>query len=405
MSREGKTNSEEPGEKAGQKADEEEWEKAMHEMSQRATVLVVDDQQDSRLILEDMLSQKFDVVTAANGVEALEAMRNHPALVLLDVVMPVMDGLEVCRRLKSEASTRDTPVIFLTSLDSPTDEAFALSLGAEDFVHKPVSAPVVLARIQNHLALAQARLELKRHNEQLEMLVEQRTEQILKRERQLIASQDATIAAFCALAESRDNETGNHIRRTQHYVRCLAERARQHPRFAQELTDDVMLLIFKSAPLHDVGKVAVPDAILLKPGKLSPEEWEIMKTHAAAGRDAIARAAAELPEGNDFLHYAMEIAYCHHERWDGKGYPRGLREDAIPLSARLMAIADVYDALISRRVYKPAFSHEQAIATMAEERGRQFDPDILDTLLADHGTFREIAARYADEGQLEAAAP
>lgn len=373
--------------------------------NERTLILVVDDQPDNRLILEEMLSRQFDVITASNGQEALQAMQRHPALVLLDVIMPVMDGLEVCRRLKQEATTRDVPVIFLTSLDSATDEAFALSLGAEDFVHKPVSAPVVIARVRNHLALAQARLQLKRHNEDLEILVQKRTEQILRRERQLLASQDATIAAFCSLAESRDNETGNHIRRTQHYVRLLAEKIRNHPRFAGALTDDTVRLIFKSAPLHDVGKVAVPDAILLKPGKLTPEEWEMMKGHALSGRDAIARAAAELPEGDDFLHYAMEIAYCHHERWDGKGYPQGLKAEGIPLSARLMAIADVYDALISKRVYKPAYPHEMAISMMAEERERHFDPDILDILLADSDAFRRIAAHYADEGQVEMIAP
>jgi putative two-component system response regulator len=277
------------------------------------------------------------------------------------------------------------------------DEERGLSLGAEDFIHKPVSPPVMLARVRNHLLLANTRLELKRYIDQLELLVEKRTEEIGFRDRQLIATQSATIAAFCSLAEARDNETGNHIRRTQRYVQVLAQALSTHPRFRQVLDDETIRLLFETAPLHDIGKVSIPDAILLKPGKLTAQEWAIMQRHCVAGRDAIVAAANKLTDGsNDYLKYAAEIAYCHHERWDGSGYPNALKGDNIPISARLMAVADVYDALITKRVYKEAYSHEESIQIMTLERGAHFDPDVLDAMLSISDTFKTIACRYQD---------
>lgn len=254
--------------------------------------------------------------------------------------------------------------------------------------------------MRNHIQFASAKRELRRNNEHLEQLVAERTKELAQRNRQLLAAQTATVTAFCALAEARDNETGNHIRRTQNYVRVLAEELRSHPRFAGSLDDETIQLLFKSAPLHDVGKVAIPDAILLKPGKLTAEEWVIMKQHCVAGRNAIISSAQELSEGDDaFLGHAAQIAYCHHERWDGNGYPRGLSGDDIPLGARLMAVADVYDALISKRIYKRAFSHEQSIQMMAAERGSHFDPDALDAMLSLADEFDAIAGRYRDTSE------
>lgn len=293
---------------------------------------------------------------------------------------------------------RDIPIVFLTSLESAVEEEYGLSLGAEDFIHKPVSPPVVFARARNHLLLANNKRQLRRHNEELERLVAERTKAIVQRDQQLIAAQTATITAFCALAEARDNETGNHIRRPQHYVRALTEKLRPHPRFRHTLDGETIELLFKSAPLLDVGKVAIPDAILLKPGKLTAAEWTSMKTHTIAGHDAIATAARELGDGDGtFLGCAAEIACCHHERWNGSGYPRSLAGDKIPVSARLMAVAEVYDALISRRIYKSAFPHNESIAMMAEERGQHFDPDVLDALLAIADDFNAIAMRYCDD--------
>ena len=372
-----------------------------------AHILIVDDQPDNLLILEDLLGEHYSVHAACDGEAALTRLQdgNNLPLMLLDVVMPGMDGFEVCRRVKSSPVLRDIPVLLLTSLESAADEEYGLSLGADDFIHKPYSPPVVLARVNNHMKLAYASRMLRSRNEDLERLVAERTREILRQSEQLIrskqdviVSQGATITALCSLTAVRDHETGGHIRRTQHYVRVLAERLRDHPRFRHELDDESIDMMFKSAPLHDVGKVAIPDSILLKDGKLTPAEWEIMRRHPTYGRDAIAQAEAELgDQGSSFLRYAREIAHCHHEKWDGSGYPQGLAGDAIPVSARLMATADVYDALMSRRVYKEAYSHEQAMGMIIAERGRHFDPDIVDALQGLAETCRDIALRYRDD--------
>jgi putative two-component system response regulator len=247
----------------------------------------------------------------------------------------------------------------------------------------------VLARVRTHLALKAAADFLRDKNEYLAAEVARRTKQIS-------IVQDVTIMAMASLAETRDNETGNHIRRTQHYVRALALELRKGPKFAAALDEAAVELLFKSAPLHDIGKVGIPDAILLKPGKLTPEEFEVMKTHTTLGRDAIVAAEALLDERVSFLEYAREIAYSHQEKWDGSGYPEGLAGERIPLSARLMAVADVYDALISRRVYKPPFPHDKALEIIREGSGKHFDPEVVDAFLAIHEACHAIAARYAD---------
>ncbi len=372
----------------------------------KPTLIVADDQPDSLLILEDLLAGQYAVHTCSDGQGVLDHLAAGGAadLLLLDVVMPGVDGFEICRRIKASPATYNVPVIFLTSLNDTADEAYGLSLGAADFIHKPFSAPVVLARVHTHLRLSQTTELLRQHNDDLEVLVAERTreirrqtEELLRHKQQVIAAQDATITAFCALAEARDTETGNHIRRTQHYVHLLAEELRTHPRFEPDFDDETIHLMFKSAPLHDIGKVAIPDAILLKPGRLTPQEWDVMRRHCEYGRDAIAVAAGEFSDGvGSFLRYAMDIAYSHHERWDGSGYPEGLAGDAIPVAARVMALADTYDALISRRVYKGSVPHDQAMAIIAAERGRQFDPDMVDAMLRVGERFRNIAERFSD---------
>jgi putative two-component system response regulator len=265
-------------------------------------------------------------------------------------------------------------------------------MGAVDYLTKPISPPILFARVATHLSLKNARTRLTAENRGLESLVQERTGQ-------LALMQDATIMAMATMAEKRDCETGNHIRRTQNYVAALARHLQAHPRFAAELTDENIKLLYKSAPLHDIGKVGIPDHILLKPGKLDTDEFEIMKRHAEFGRDTIRQVEQYVGGSNGFLTYAREIAHSHQEKWDGSGYPDQLAGEAIPLSARLMAVADVYDALISKRVYKPPFSHADAVAVMKEGRGRHFDPDILDAFLEIEGEFARIAAEYADSAK------
>jgi putative two-component system response regulator len=365
-------------------------------IEQRATLLIVDDEPINISVLMDLLKADYRLVAARNGDQALQrAMGDSPPdLILMDVMMPGMDGYEVCRRLKSEARTRDIPVIFVTAMSDEKDEQRGLALGAVDYVTKPISPPIVEARVRNHVALRQARQALAMQNQILEQRVAERTHE-------LAVTQDITILALATLAETRDNETGNHIRRTQHYVRTLAMALRQKPEYVGELTDSVIDLLFKSAPLHDIGKVGIPDHVLLKPGRLSEEEWLIMRTHPALGRDAIVKAEALLGNrDSSFLRFAREIAYYHHEKWDGSGYPEGLAGSSIPLSGRLMAVADVYDALISRRVYKEPFSHEKAMEIIVDGRGRHFDPNIVDTFVDISDEFRAIAGRYTDDSHM-----
>lgn len=360
----------------------------------KCTVLVVDDTPDNLTLMSDLLRADYKVKLANGGERALEiaAGENKPDLILLDIMMPEMDGYEVLRRLQFNPDTESIPVIFLTAMSASDDETVGLELGAVDYITKPINPAITLARVRNHLQLKRARDILANHNHYLELEVARRT-------REVAELQDVTIRAMASLAETRDNETGNHIQRTQHYVKALALRLKNHPRFSDELTDAAIEMIYKSAPLHDIGKVGIPDRILLKPGKLTAEEFEIMKRHPALGLEAIVKAESETSQSNPFFRYAKEIAYSHQEKWDGSGYPQGLVGNTIPLSARLMAVADVYDALISVRVYKSAFSHEEAVRIIFEGRGSHFDPDLVDTFMELSEEFRAIAQRYADGEQ------
>ena len=355
------------------------------------TILVVDDQPSNLSLITGLLKGHYRVKVSRSGEKALDIANSDlpPDLVLLDIMMPGMAGYEVCRRLKAERRTRHVPVVFLTAKSKSEDEQLGLEVGAVDYITKPISPPILLARVKNHLQLKDSADFLKDKNAYLEGEVYRRT-------REVQAIQDVTILTMASLAETRDNETGNHIRRTQHYVKALALKLKDHPRFSAFLTDRTIELLFKSAPLHDIGKVGIPDRILLKPGKLTPEEFEIMKTHTTLGRDAIEQAERQLGTPVEFLRFAKEIAYSHQEKWDGSGYPEGLAGDKIPISARLMAVADVYDALISRRVYKAPFTHERSVEMIAEGRGKHFDPDITDAFLAIREEFQAIAHRFAD---------
>ncbi|MDR2215258.1 MAG: two-component system response regulator [Nevskiaceae bacterium] len=364
----------------------------MESVYSKPCILIVDDAAENLALMNGLLVDHYKTRIAKNGPAALAAAIQlpRPDLILLDVMMPGIDGYAVCRELKADPATANIPVIFLTARTDVEDEQKGFDAGCVDYVTKPISPPTVLARVKAHLLLKSARDFLKDKNMFLEAEVARRT-----REVQII--QDVTILAMGSLAETRDNETGNHLRRTQNYVRALAQHLKRAGRFRDVLTDENIALLYKSAPLHDIGKVGIPDSILLKQGRLTPAEFEIMKRHTTLGHDAIVAAEGSLDAPSSFLQFAREITYCHQEKWDGSGYPQGLAGEAIPLSARLMAVADVYDALISKRVYKPAFSHEKAVEMMRAERGTHFDPVVLDAFLDIADQFRTIAVLFADE--------
>jgi putative two-component system response regulator len=367
----------------------------------RPTILAVDDTKENLMVIGQLLQPYYHVRVANSGQRALKAAANPPIpdLILLDVMMPEMDGYQVIMELKTNLQTHDIPVIFVTAMDADQDEEHGLALGAVDYVTKPIKPAILLARVRAHLELKQARDWLADQNTYLEGEVRRRMA-----DNELI--KDVTLQSLALLAEKRDNETGNHLHRTQAYIETLMEHLRHHPRFATELADPAhRQRIAKAAPLHDIGKVGIPDAILLKPGKLTVEEFEIMKTHAMIGADTIGEAIKRVensvePQTVDaplaFLEAARQIAGGHHEKWNGSGYPLGLSGDAIPLAARLMALADVFDALISRRHYKEAFPLERAVGIITEGRGQHFDPDIVDAFLVLMDEFVRIAERYAD---------
>ncbi|WP_027467694.1 response regulator [Deefgea rivuli] len=360
----------------------------------KATILLVDDTPDNLTLMTGLLKPLYQTKAANNGEKALKIARSVPPpdLILLDIMMPGLSGYDVCQALKSDPATRDIPIIFLTAMTATEEETKGLAMGAADFITKPVNPPVVLARVATQLRIKAAADFLKDQNVYLE-------NEVAKRTRELAAIQDVTILAMASLAETRDSDTGGHILRTQHYVRSLAQKLQSHPRFQAYLDDYTISMLFKSAPLHDIGKVGIPDRILLKPGRFDDDEFRIMKSHAELGRAAIEHAEKRLGLEVPFLSCAKEIAYSHQEKWDGSGYPEGLSGDAIPISARLMAVADVYDALISRRVYKPGMPHDKAVQIIVEGKGTHFDPDMIDAFVELADEFHAIAQQFGDSDE------
>ena len=356
-----------------------------------STVLVVDDSPENLELMGGLLGDLYRIKVANSGARALKILESEvlPDLILLDVMMPDMSGWDVCRAIKSNQRLGEIAVIFLTAKTSPEDEKQGFDLGAVDYINKPINPATLLSRVKTHLSLKRMSDVLRDRNLDLKGEIDKGVQEIR-------AIQETTIHAMASLAETRDNETGNHIRRTQNYVKVLAQTLSQHPRYSHYLTDEQIEMLYLSAPLHDIGKVGIPDHILLKPGRLDAAEFEIMKTHTTLGYQSILSAAERLSSGSSFLTCAMEIALSHQEKWDGSGYPQGLAGDAIPISARLMAVADVYDALISERYYKKAFSHEVAVGIILEGRGSHFDPDVVDAFKRIEAEFLAIATKFSD---------
>jgi putative two-component system response regulator len=367
-------------------------------------LLVVDDEPTNLAVLSNLLRPSYTVRACKSGEQALaSALREpRPDLILLDVMMPDMDGFAVLAHLRQDPRTRDIPVIFVTALSDEVDEEYGLRLGAVDYITKPIKPAVVLSRIQVHVEVKQARDRLQDHNAWLEA-------EVARRMSENLLIQDVSLAAMAQLAETRDGELGNHIARTQAYMDTLARQLQPHPRFAQDLEENQLRRIVKAAPLHDIGKIGIPDHILLKPGPFTADEWAIMQTHCRIGGQAIDRAMRNTlqrsadtpgltkPESLRFLDVAKEIATFHHEKWDGSGYPHGLAGEAIPVSARLMALADVFDALTTPRVYKKSWTIDEAVALIREQSGRHFDPDIVTAFETVLDTFVTIQQRLADQ--------
>jgi putative two-component system response regulator len=337
--------------------------------SHKPVVLVVDDAAESIDVARGALGHEFQVKAAINGVKALElATQQKPDLILLDVMMPDMSGYEVCRRLKSDYTTSDIPVIFVTTLSDTDNEGTGLELGAVDYVNKPYVPSLLRTRVRTHVSLH-------RQQQVLEQIVKARTAELLETRLEIIRR-------LGRAAEYRDNETGMHVLRMSHICRTVA--------LASGVDEERAELLLQASPMHDIGKLGVPDRILLKPGKLEPEEWKLMKRHPSIGAEIIGEHPSEL------LVLARVVALRHHERWDGQGYPDGLVGEEIPVEARIVALADVFDALLSVRPYKPAWTVERTIAHILEQSGKHFEPRLVSAFMSRLDECLAIRDRYAD---------
>ena len=336
-----------------------------------STILIVDDNRDNLTVIGGLLKGEYHVRVANSGERALQVAvtRPIPDLILLDIMMPGVSGLEICRRLKANPDRRRIPIIFVTAMSSTEDERRGLEIGAVDYITKPISPPIVMARVRTHLALYDQSRELAH-------MVAQRTTELLTTRQQIIRR-------LGRAAEFKDNETGNHVLRMSHYARLIA--------LAHGLGEESAGIIFNTAPMHDIGKIGIPDAILLKPGKLDAAEWEVMYQHPIMGAEIIGK------HDNELLETARIIALTHHEKFDGSGYPQGLTGEAIPLEGRIVAIADVFDALVSVRPYKPALPLETALQYFDEQSGRHFDPTLLVAFKKALPEILRIKEIYADE--------
>ena len=348
-------------------------------MFNNATIFAVDDDQCLLALLVDILSQYgYSVIPFNNGLEALSATKEQvPDLFLLDITMPQMDGFELCRQLKLAESTKDVPVIFMSGNQSVEDKVKGFSCGGVDYITKPYYPEEVFARVRTHINLSLLRSKL-----EYQKLVEKKAHEVSE-------AQQATIFALAKLAEQRDNDTGAHLERVREYCMILAQQLSKESPYADHITEDFIDCIQHASPLHDIGKIAIPDRVLVKPGGLTPEEFNIMKAHTIIGAENMQSVFNKYAD-NTFIGMGIEIALYHHERWDGKGYPDGLVGRNIPLSARIMAVADCYDALRSDRCYRKGFNHEKVKEMLLEENGTHFDPEIIKAFLAVEDKFNHI---------------
>ncbi|MDR1272777.1 MAG: response regulator [Clostridiales Family XIII bacterium] len=359
----------------------------MSERNARKKILLVDDNLANLTMGKQMLKDDYEVYTMPSAAKLFEFLKHiSPNLILLDIEMPEMNGYEAIKILKSDEKYADIPVIFITAKNDEASELEGLRLGAIDYVTKPFSAPLLLKRIENHMLMAEQKIELRDFNENLQV-------KVLEKSIQVFELQNAVLSTVAEIVEFRDHATGGHVERTQGYLKLLLDRMIREKLYEEETKDWELAFLLPSAQLHDVGKISVSDAILNKPGKLSDEEFAIMKQHSALGVEAI-RRIKENTSDNGFLYHAEIFAGTHHEKWDGSGYPGGLKGEEIPLQGRLMAIADVYDALISVRPYKKSMSTEKAREIIVDSSGSHFDPAIVKIFIAVEEDFAAIAKAY-----------
>ena len=364
------------------------------------TILIVDDSELNCETLVRRLSRDgYQTLTANSGYDALSVITQHPVdLILLDFVMPDMDGYSVLRQIKSMPDMHHIPILMVSALEEQDAVVKCIEAGADDFLTKPINPVLMKARISSSLNKKRLWDKEQQYHIKLEYFNKNLKKKVQRQLEAISSAQMATIFATSKLAESKDPETGAHLERLREFCRILSEELQKNDRYTQIIDSDFIAAIYAASPLHDIGKVGIPDQILLKPGKLTDNEWEIMRTHPTIGANTL-RAVAERHPGNDFINMGINIAECHHEKWDGSGYPRGLAGESIPLEARILALADVYDALTSVRCYKPAFSHEKSRNIIAEGSGSHFDPDIVNAFLQIESEFIRIKNIYSDDEQ------
>ncbi len=348
-------------------------------------ILVVDDDSANLMIAQKILGKEFRMAAANSGTTALRYLeKNKPALILLDINMPDMDGFETLEKVRQTEGMSAVPVIFLTAETNPETETRCFQVGAVDFVGKPFVAEVLLSRVRRTL-------ELEKFRDHLEEVIKEQAAQIEEKTKRITEMQEQTIIGMANLIESRDGSTGAHVKNTQKYVRLLTDELRKRGLFPDVLTDEYAISVYKAAPLHDIGKIKIPDKILQKPARLTDDELTAMRKHAEYGENIIEEILSSLSDVRH-VEIATDLAMYHHERWDGLGYPKGLKGDEIPLCARIMAVADVFDALYSERCYKPPLRPIEKVLDILESgKGTQFDPTIVDVFLQMKPVIKQIS--------------
>ncbi len=365
------------------------------EILKKSKIMIIDDNVTNLNIARKALEEKYDVMLIPSGEKALKVLeRTIPDLILLDVEMPGMSGFDFITIIKEKESPLcDIPIIFVTAKDDTNSEFEGLDLGAVDYIAKPFSFPLLLKRVELHLKLTHQQNELQNYSSNLEVMVKEKTKVIQN-------LQYTIVQAMSDMVERRDGSTGGHIERTKNYLKVLLDKAKEDSAYCEELKEVDSQLYAHASQMHDVGKISVPDTILLKPGRLTDMEFDLMKQHTVFGEEAIKSSMKNI-NGVEFLRVASEFAISHHEKWDGSGYPKGLSGTDIPISGRLMAIVDVYDAIISRRPYKEAFTHTVACDIIIKDSGKHFDPELVKVFIEIADVFKQISDEHEYNQKLE----